>query len=170
MALPITKLSDYEAGRFALPQNQISNKQLIQFIVEVEPEILNKLLGCELAKLFIDDLSNEPKEDRFIKIYDPFCEDVNNCGRILDSNGIVNMLKGFIYFYYGRTLSSRLTSVGAKKVDSENSTNTKESSTALIRNYNYGVETYKAIQEYICLNAEIYPEYNGINKKLIGYL
>jgi len=166
MGLPITNISDFRVGRYALPQNQDSIKQLDAFIGEYENDLLDELLGCELASLFIADLDvdNVPASPRFVAIMDKFCQDMGLCRVQLKSLGIKEMLKGFVYFYYGRSLTDVLTTVGAKRASSGNSENTQQAATLLRKNYNLSVNTYKAIQEYICINSVDYPEFNGINK------
>jgi len=170
MALPITKISDFEAGRFRLPLNPDLIKQLDAFIDENEECYLEDLLGCELATLFIADLDvdNIPQTPRFVQIMDKFCEDVNECGYRIKSAGIKEMLKGFIYFYYGRSLTSILSSVGSIKASGENSQPSLQASTLLRKNFNYSIDTFQAIQEYICINPETYPEFKGIERNYIG--
>lgn len=170
MALPITQISDFEAGRFALPRNPDLMKQLDAFIDENEECVLDDLLGCELAALFIADLDvdNIPQTQRFIDIMNKFCVDVNECGHIIKSNGIKQMLKGFVYFYFGRSLSDILSTVGAIRASGENSKQALQASTLLRNNFNYSIDTFQSIQEYICLNPEEYPEYNGVERNYIG--
>ena len=62
-------------GRFHLSINSNNEKALEAYIVDVQSHILNRLLGCELAKLFLADLNNEtppqPNTQIYKDIYDP---------------------------------------------------------------------------------------------------
>lgn len=165
----ITSYKDYQTGVYQLPFSSISAKNLTSYIAEFEPEYLSDLLGCELADLLNADLDeNTPQSERFIKIFEPFCETIR-C-EYTKSLGMKIMLKGFMYFKYGNSLTNDLTSVGAKNNDSENASTVKASATRLISNYNRSIQTYKSIQDYICENADTYPEFKGVEKEFISFL
>lgn len=171
MGFPLTNTNDYKTGRFALPVNKINIKDLMSDISDRECEILECLLGVDLAALLIEDLDSEnvPQTDRFIKIWNKFQEEIKCRGKIR-SRGILDMIKSFVFFYNGRRRTNCLTIAGSKKTDSENSDNTKLSSTDLINSYNRAVNTHNAIIEYICMNEEIYPEFMGEYKKVKGFI
>lgn len=163
MPLPITKTIDYKTGVYQLPFSHITKDDLSVFIEELEPIYLDDLLGCELAELFIADCNNGVfTEPRFQVIYDQLCNE-SFC-EYKRSLGIKIMLKGFIYFEYGRTLTNQLLMEGAQRSISENNTNVSQFSTRIIPNYNRSVDTYKAIQQYICDHKSDYPEFKGKDK------
>lgn len=171
MPLPITKHTDYETGVYKLPFSSITKKDLTSYIDTYELKYLQDLLGCELAKLFIADLTgveNAPTEDRFIYIYNAFCND-ETC-HFERSEGIKVMLQGFMFWEYGKTLTTELAMNGAVDSSSENSTRGKQSGTKLLSNYNNSITSYTAIQEYICGNEEIYPEFKGKRKEYTSFL
>lgn len=171
MGFPLTNSNDYKTGRFALPVNKINVKDLIADISDRECELLECLLGVELTSLLIDDLdfNNVPQSDRFVKIWDKFQEEIKCKGKIR-SRGILDMIKSFVFFYNGRRRTNCLTIAGSKKTDSENSDNTKLSSTELISSYNRGVNTHNAIVEYICMNEDTYPEFVGEYRKVKSFI
>lgn len=168
MALPITLVTDFK-GDFQLPTNKLNQADLVYDINDLEESFIQDLLGSELAGLLIADLNsnNVPQTARFQTIYNKLrIENESFC--IYKSEGIKFMLKAFIYFNHGRRYTRRLTMVGEKQVDSENSVNV--SSTQLIRGYNRGIETYQAIQHYILLNQDVYPEFKGLYKAKAGLI
>jgi len=166
MGFPLTKLSDFEVGRFALPQSSITSKNLISIIGDVEEVELCNLLGFELSELLISDLdgTNTPVNQRFTKIFYKFFEKSSICSEKMVSAGIVDMLKGFVFFYYGRTLNVRLSMNGAITAESENAESRPANHSQLRANYNKSVKTFKAIQAYVKENEDIYPEFDGIEK------
>jgi hypothetical protein len=167
LGYPLTNIEDYKGGVFALPLNDFTEKNLQSYINRYEKIYLQMLLGCELEQLFIDDLdeNNIPQSERFQKIFNEFCYD-DDCDTILQSFGILDMLKSFIYFEYGRKISNQLSSVGGRRNVGENQEYVQDSGTPLLDNYNNGVESYQSIQHFICDNDYDYPEYNG---QLIEY-
>jgi hypothetical protein len=169
MGYPITTYKDYEVGRFVLPFNTITVKDLNNDIEDTEEDLIDCLLGIELAGLLIDDLdgNNVPQTDRFTKIWDKFILE-DSCRNKILSKGIIDMIKTFVFFQNGRRGTNVLTIAGVKKSDSDNSNDGDLAATPLLTNYNRGVRTYKAIQSYICDNASIYPEFNGSSKDYVG--
>lgn len=165
----ITSIEDYEKGVYELPFSSITAKQLECYIDEFEPQYLNDLLGCELANLFIDDLDNGlPQSERFLNIYNEFC--VSDYCSYLKSLGMKIMIKGFIYWEYGITLTADLSMLGANNSTGENQVVTKQSATRLLPNYNRSIDTYDAIQRFICNNKEVYPEFKGTEKGYAGII
>ncbi len=166
MGYPITTIDQYKGGVYALPLNDQYTKTFMAFVAEYEPIYLQDLLGCELSKLLIADLtaSNIPQADRFKSIWNPFCID-EDCDTLLRSEGIVEMLNGFIYWEYGKTLTNILGKSGSKRNNDENSNDVPDSGTELLPNYYRSIEAYQAIQDFICLNESDYPEFNGQMKE-----
>lgn len=164
-----TNTQDYKEGVYKLPQNSLTIKELSSFIISTEEDILECLLGCDLYELFMDSIDESTgisSEDRFNKIIDKLCFNIDSC-RELKSKGIKRMIQGFVYFYYGRQTKHVLTNDGSKKNKSDNSEEALLSSTLLISNYNKSIHYYNNIQEYIILNKDIYPEYKGVSKHFI---
>ena len=119
----------------------------------------------------------------YIKIFDPFHEDVDsysglkyyqnqNC--LLISEGMVEMLKGFIYYHYVTSENVKHTIMGLTKSINENSSSASYEMiyrTGEVR-YNEALNTFTDIQYYICDNLNDYPDWNGIkiNAKFYGIL
>ena len=130
----------------------------------MQEDILNQLLGCELAALFVADLTctpPAPQADRFKDIFNPICKDLD-CGQLV-SKGMKVMLQGFTFWYYFRDNTFKRTTSGPKKDETENSESVPLSSFGLSAYWNNAHESYEAIQYYICNEKpEDYPKYNGV--------
>lgn len=161
MPLPITQNTDY-VGEFQITQDKFSTKKLNTYINRYELTYLNRLLGCELAKLFIADLnpSGVPTDQRFIDIYDIFCKMI--ACELEESAGIKEMLLGFIYFEYVKNNNSFVGTSGNKSSETENSNEAGSLVHNVYARYNLSIETYSAIQAYICDNMTVYPEFEGV--------
>ncbi len=168
--MAILTVSDFDNGRYKVPTNNSTEIDLMQTITFVEDCYLPKLLGVELYDLFIIDLAapiaGEPTDPRFVKIYNAFnYQNTGGCNTIVQSKGIKEMLKAFVYYLYTRDIQSRITTVGIKQTDSDNSTNFSAIMHDITSRYNDGVKTYQSIQYYICENTEFdYPEFEGIHE------
>ena len=171
MSLFITP-EDFEEGKLHISSTCYEEGALQACIDKQEEDVLQELLGCELYNLLIADWDgNTPgqfSDQRFIDIFDKFCEDID-CG-IVKSQGIKDMLMNFIYFEYIRIQAFQNRTTGNKKTKSENSERASFNDVALYNNYNDGVHTYCAIQWFICKNSSDYIEYNGIPRELLGWL
>lgn len=161
MGLLITKASF--TGKYAIATNAFD--ELEAYITKYEERYLVDLLGVTLFNLFKTDVTtgsptNIPKATKYLAIYNAKKSDHNGC--IIISEGVVEMLKGFIYFEYMRDIASKNTPSGTVVVKSENST--QAGSDTLYQRYNEGIDTYYAIQWYISENIDDYPDYNGQTK------
>lgn len=163
----ILQISDFKApGRFHLSLNGNNEDGLQAYIDEVQGDILNKLLGCELAELLITDFGvtdpQRPATQIYKTIFDPFCIDSMYCGQ-LTSKGMIVMLQGFTFWYYFRDNVYKRTTSGPKKNAAENSEDASFSSMGLSTFWNKAEGTYAAIQRHICSEApEDYPTFNGV--------
>jgi len=159
--------SDFLNGSFKILQNCHSEVNLQDAIDRYESLYLCQLLGDELKGLFLADLDPDglPQTQRFIDIYDPFC-DTDGCnGKSHISEGMKTMLKGFIFFHYNVEDIYQPTPVGTISQDQQNATTA--TANQAFRNselrYNDAVRTYRAIQWFICNNSSTYPEYSGVS-------
>ena len=91
-------------NKFELSVGMYSDDKIQAYIDRYEESYLVQLLGVELYNLFIADLdvSNVPQASRFVKIFNPFNEQV--AFSLMMSKGIKDMLMGFIYFEYLKDL------------------------------------------------------------------
>jgi hypothetical protein len=195
MALPITQPEDF-IGEVKISSNKYDEKDLMLYIQRYEQEILEELLGCDLATAFIADLDadNNPTEQRFINIMNPFCIDDNmSVGFLWDyayfyecrndytgykckiqwrSRGIRELLKSMIYFKYVRDQKVKNTVTGNVVNQNNVSREAQSGEMNLRRIYNDILKTKTAIQWYICKNPDSldYDDFNGIYEKSISIL
>ena len=170
MGLPITTVEDFKGGRYKVPLNQITLKDFTPYIGDNEKRALNYLLGVELAGLFLADLdatTNLPTSQRFTYIYDYFLDSEECCKEKSESLGIKKYLQGLIWFDYIRFNNTQNGMVGGQSNISENSEPAPLKKTRAVKLYNDSIGTLKAIQNYICENSDIYPEYDGTNREFL---
>jgi len=148
-------------GKKNISQNVFTAKDLDSYIEQFEKEYLIDLLGCQLYELFTTDLTTGtpqiPEDQIYLSIFNDFCLD-DNCG-IIKSKGIKQMLIDFIYFEYVRDQNYKNSISGTVKSSPEVSM--LVSPTFLNNIYNAAIETYSAVQYFICHNSDDYPSYNG---------
>ena len=172
--------SDFK-GLVSQSKNEFTTPKIQLYIDEYEPEYLQDLLGCDMYDDFVADLlptpavpTSVPQDPKFLAIFNPFCIDTDtNCYNNKEvSKGIKEMLKFFIFWEYARDNQEEFAITGATKNAFSNSELVALSHTRLYRNYNKGIETYKAIQWYICDNPENYDydNYNGEHKDFTDWL
>lgn len=166
MGYPILKTSDF-TGFYDISQNKFTKNELEAYILMFEKQYLEEMLGCELAGLLIADLdpiTNEPVTQRFIDIWNSFCDDTFRCNCLFYSSaGIKDMLKGFIYFHYVNSQQQKNTIAGNVQAQAETATqlsgNNNQFNASL--RYNQGVKTFKAIQSKVSIDSTTYPEFKG---------
>ena len=164
----IITISDLN-GRFSIPRNNYTEDKLSEQIDFFEKKYLIELLGSDLYDAFISDLSSGiPQTQIYLDIFNSFSIDEDR--GILSSHGIKSMLLHFIYFEIISDFSAKLTLSGVQKNNSDNSSNITDVQSGKWRHYNYGVESYRAIQKYICDNPDDYPEFNGVGKLWFSFI
>jgi len=126
--------------------------KLQAYIDKYEPQYLKELFGVTLYNDFISDLTNQnvPKSPNFLFFYNPFSVDVY-LFRMLISEGLKEMLLGFIYFEYVKDLSNTMTPFGNTISRSELSRQTTTLNTMMYARYNDSIKTFTAIRDYIFL-------------------
>lgn len=149
--------------------NAYQDDKINTYIADAQPKFLRDLLGCTLYDLFIADLVNDvPQTQRFIDIFDAFCtDDGNTNGTQYKSDGIKAMLKGFTYYNIVRDSDFFNTISGNVKNTFSNSLSVTDFEAGTNERYNVALGTYQVIQWYICDNASVYPEYNGMDKEVV---
>jgi hypothetical protein len=152
-------------GKFELTIGEFTGQKLTDYINRYQNEFTIELLGVELYDLYLAN-STDPE---FVIIEDPLIFQ-SNCGKIYKSQGMKDMLKGFIFFMYGRDLPTQQTVTGAVKQSSENSMHPSNVNALLWQRYNESVTSYEAIQAYIRENSDVYPTFRGMkNESIIPY-
>lgn len=157
--------SDFGKGKFELHHGMYEQVKIQAYIDKYERQYLVKLLGVELFNEFVADLNNNvPQAAKYLKIYNPFEYDNSNC-YIFISEGMVDMIKGFIYYQYLKDLTNTVALSGNVRPKGENSENVSTLNSMIYTRYNDSVRTWKAIQFYICDFSNDYLNYNGMSMK-----
>jgi hypothetical protein len=141
-------------GKYELHTGMYDTAKLQSYIDKYEVRYLRELLGVTLYNEFVSDLTIQyvPKSPNFLQLYNPFAEDVNMY-QMLESDGMLEMLKGFIYFEYSKDLMMQQTTYGGVQQTAENSKVLNTLQSLIYNRYNEAVRTYRAIQDYILLNT-----------------
>ena len=162
-----------EKDQFQVGSGSSDNIAFQQIIDEVESDVLQSMLGCDLYQLMIDDWNaptvGEFSEARFNAIFNAFCEDDNDCGQ-RRSDGIVKMLKYFMFFELVQATSNEVGMGGTQRTKTEVMTIVPNAHAGLHLKYNKGIQTYNTIQWKICEESALYPEENGIRKGFMSWL
>ena len=141
-------------GKYELHKGMYDTAKLQIYINKYEIRYLKEMLGVDLYNQFIADLTSGanpvPKSPNFTKLFYAFSEDVNY--NILDSDGMLEMLKGFIYFEYSKDGFMQQTTYGGVQQTAENSKVLNSLQSMIYARYNEAIRTYRAIQDYVLLN------------------
>ncbi len=174
-------------GYYAIAQDPSTQAKLTDYITLYMRQYLVELLGYELYQLLIDDLENNvPQSSRFETIFNalniegaeevwiPYgahksrCFDDNRDERVQPtfSEGIKEMLKGFIYFEFVNEYGISVSQTGVVINNDENSTPAPGGKhVSLIESrYNRAIKSFQVIRRYILDHLSDYPEYKGIDK------
>lgn len=166
--------SDF-TGYHKVSTNNFTQTELTAYITKYELRYLQDLLGYDLSVLFIADLTGgttpPPLSAIYLNIYNSLTYDYESGGsnKIIRSEGIKEMLKGFIFWEYTRNQPIENTLVGNVENVNENSVLVNSWKAGINDKYNRAIDTYKAIQLYIEDNSTLYPDYNGVIKEPIYY-
>jgi hypothetical protein len=177
--------TNFESGKYKISQNSYTTDDLTTYISKYESRYLIKLLGSDLYDLFIDSLISNIPTNVYLTLYSAFhadnlnssmvwfpigggkpdYSDATNCNlpKIIISEGILEMLKGFIFFEYTRDQSIKNTIAGNVQEDNENSKAVSQLQAGIKEKYNEAVSTYQAIQWYISQHMDDYPDFNGVS-------
>ena len=140
-------------GKYQLSTGMYDVTKLQDYITKYEKRYLIELFGAKLYDEFMSDLSvlNVPKSPNFLKVFNPFYENVT-LRQLIISEGIKEMLKGFVYFEYSKDLINQMTPYGNVRPISENSEPVSTLYSMIYTRYNEAIKSYKAIQTYIQIN------------------
>ena len=153
---------DFGKGKFELHHGMYEQTKIQAYIDKYERQYLVKLLGVDLFNLFVSDLvAGVPQSAIYTKIYNPFEYDNVNC-YVYISEGMIDMIKGFVYYQYLKDLTNTVAVSGNVRPMGENSENVSTLNSMIYTRYNDSVRTYKTIQKYICDFNSDYLQYNGI--------
>lgn len=160
MAIVVT--SDF-IGKYKVSQDQYTVIGLQKYIDKYTPKYLAKVLGAELSEAMITDIGagTEPTNPDLLAIFEPFMYD-SDCKGLIESNGIKEMLIGFIYYHYMVDMKVSVNPIsGTSLPATENSTPTELIESQLYQRYNEAIYTGKAIQQKCIDNQDTYPTFKG---------
>jgi len=175
-------------GKYELSSGVYDQNRLADYITRYERQYLIELFGANLYTEYLAqlDMLGASTEQRFIELELPFAMDISlfniigttgsnygaNGRRVIISNGINEMLMGFIYFEYLKDSISVTTPVGVVQPFGENSKTPNTLHIQIYTRYNEAVRTYRAIQDRIVANPNDldYSQSNGVSKMLTSWL
>ena len=162
--------SNFGKGKFELHSGMYETETIQAYIDKYERRYLIDLLGVDLFTLFVADLVTFiPQDAIYLAIFNSFEYDKSSCG-IVRSEGMIEMLKGFIYFKYLADLTSVVGVTGVVKPKGENSEMGSDLNQVIYTRYNESIKTFQAIQSLICDNSTDYTTYNGQTLKTAYWL
>jgi len=155
--------------KYELSTGMYDDTKLESYIEKYTERYLLHLFGADLLNSFEADLTagtpQTPKSPNFQKVFNPFYMDWNKSlflsgsslygyrlNQILESDGILEMLKGFIYWEYARDLMNQMTPYGNVKQRAELGHVVDSPHSLMWERYNEAIKTFRAIQEYIYSN------------------
>ena len=155
----ILSIQDF-TGKYQVSTGMYDQAKLQDYINRYEPRYLKELFGITLYNDFQSDLlNNVPQSPNFLILFNPLSEDLGynfyyfngiyEGVNQLDSEGIKEMLKGFIYFEYVKDLSNQITPIGLVKPDNENSTVANTLFSMMYTRYNEAIRSYNSIRDFI---------------------
>ena len=162
----ILEIEDFDSGRYEIALDPSQEMDLQLYIDQVEEEYIVKMFGKELYDLFILDWNaipvGVPTDVRFQKVYQPFTDQNNDV--LIQSKGMVEMLKAFVYYRFVRDQITLSSTTGAVSFIGENVEAKNGIQHDITTRYNDGVDTYKTIQYYMStFEPTVYPEFKGID-------
>ncbi len=168
----LINVSDFSAkGKFELHTGMFDTPRVQSYIDKYEKKYLINLLGVQLYGEFQADLLvpvvGVPTEPRFVKIFESFGVDKMGC--VIYSEGIIEMLKGFIYFEYVKDLINQMTPIGNVLPTGENSDQATTLYSMMYTRYNEAAASYKTIQYWIVFNDESTYNYDGFSGNEKGF-
>lgn len=162
--------SDFGKGKFELHSGMYETPKIQEYIDKYEKRYLIELLGSDLYNLFASDVvAGVPVSPIYLQIYNAFEYDDTLCCIVI-SEGMIEMLKGFIYFEYSKDLTNQMTTNGNVGPSGQNSERISTINQQIYTRYNDAMKTFKAIQRYICDNQSDYLEYNGAKKRFVYWI
>lgn len=135
------------------------NDHISAYILQWEADILIDLMGQELYDLFKASVNPGPTDAIYQTLIDLL---IPYKGCQLKSKGMKDMLLAMIWFEYVRSDIYKQSLNGA--VTNASEVSVTPNLAFIFKNYNSGVQSYKAIQAYIRQNLTAYPTFAGVHK------
>jgi len=165
----IVSIADFKKGKYALSTGMYDIATLQDYIDRYETRYKIDLFGATLAAEFNADIiagAGVPTEPRFTVIFEALSVDRLAC--VIHSEGIKEMLLGFIYFEYTKDQINQMTPIGQVLPVGENSDRATTLYSMIYARYNEAVKSYDTIRYYICQNMANYDGFSG-NAKGYSY-
>ena len=168
----ILTTNDFPKGKYELHTGMYDQARIDEYITRYETRYLVELFGKELYDEFIADLTlggGTPTEARFLKLWEPLFIDCPSGSGVIQSEGVKELLKGFIYYEYVQDLINQMSSIGNVVPVGENSEKATTLYTTMYGRYNDAVKSWRTIQYEICIESPAeYPNFSG-NAKYFNY-
>jgi hypothetical protein len=177
MASILVKTTDF-TGLYAIAQTSYTTPILQAYIDEFEKTFIRKLLGLELGDLFIATVvNNAPVGARYLAVFNPLAIQVSGlnsgvflngqnwvAGRIFESRGMKEILKGIIYCLYVQGTQSHHSQSGVAKATADVSIIMSGENAARMGEIRHNgiISDWEAVQYYISQNNATYTEYDGL--------
>lgn len=153
-------------GVYRLAVNNYTSTNLQVTINQHETNILYKLLGQELATLYLANLTNGvPTDARFLTIHNAFLKGETSDPK--QSIGIKNLLLAYVYYEYITGNTTISTDAGETKLETEtaNVQSQENNFRKAESRFNAMLDSWEAIQWYCSEEASAdYPEFAGISE------
>lgn len=146
-------------GKYAITKAFQDGATKINYIANnVEFKIFNELFGVELYALF----ASNSADTRFSILIPQLA--FTACSKPVTTRGIKEMMKGFVYCAFIQEMQGTSTSIGktTPKIEAGKLANDLN----VLAFYNESVQDFRKIQAYMMLNKDVYPEFNGVYKRL----
>ena len=148
----------------SLPVDEISG-QLNGYILSLEPEILNKILGYSLTKEFLDGLDETTVVQKWLDLRDG--AEFIYAGKTYKWMGFANaekksILANYIYVKFTTETAVNVTGTGAGITQKENSIRV-DNRQAQVRVWNEMIEMIRLLHMFIIVNLEDYEDFDGTN-------
>lgn len=159
--MSILKHSNF-VGRYNIAKNLYINATVDELIERLEITYLNRVLGVELAKILMDDIATvQPVDPDLLELFQPFSMQDQCTHEIYESLGVVEMLKGFLYYEIIKD-RKEVPALTGGNVEPENENSTKILGDKIFDFYNEAVRSARAIQYKCIMEREKYPTFKGV--------
>ena len=152
-------------NKYETTHNEFDTAKLTNYISRYETITLIELFGKELYDLYVIGIGAADPLYEFLR--DPFTVQLDY-GTILNSRGVDDVILGVVYYYYHIDNYTQQSINGGVKNTGENSVNVSVVVANIQSRWGEGVDSYQAIQGYICDNLDVYPTFKGLSKQILG--
>lgn len=150
--------------KYKLTLTDFNETELTAYINRYSEITLIELFGKDLYDLYVTGIAGADPIYEFLR--DPFTVQLD-CGTILNSRGVDDILLGVIYFYWSRDIETQRSSNGSVQSKGENSEVVSQWKANLQSRWNESIGSYCAVQDYILDNLDVYPTFLGYTKDVL---